>query len=505
MEGGDYSAALAYADAALALDESSFDALQLRSRALYLLGKDHEALQTLRRAHEALQQLHPRSLGPDPVADFNLSYVREFPGNGSGIDALETLLALHERYTLDEDLLNLLAELAEDAGRMQVSQGAYRELIALAPDRVDAWEGLIHALCHEDLDAALEVLTAALHRFPIHALFYEFLGFIRFRRRRFRPAITAYRQAIDYGAEQAENYQALVECYLALDEEASALDMVRQLALLGSHEVETQLFIIEVAVQCRQYELAIQQAHQLMRLQPSHAETYCYKAWAEIAMGDWAAAERTLRLGFHKAVDGAFALFELVEIMIADDDLDHAMQVVNLVAELAPDHPESYASRGKVLREKGDLTEALDAFHHAATLVPQDDAYLTWIGVVLDNLGDYQQALAQFDSVLSRQPDDVWTLSNRGLAYLALEMPEEALSDFCLGLSIDSQEAPLYFWRACALVKLGETDRALEDLQRAVDLSDDIFAWLEEEPILLPLRDDPRFRALVDLPDVEEH
>ncbi len=51
---GDYVGALACADAALAQDAGCFDALQIRSRALFLLGRDSEALQTLRQVHADL-------------------------------------------------------------------------------------------------------------------------------------------------------------------------------------------------------------------------------------------------------------------------------------------------------------------------------------------------------------------------------------------------------------------------------------------------------------------
>ena len=51
LASGEYLAALAAVDAVLAREVDSFDALQLRSRALFLLGREDEALQTLRRVH----------------------------------------------------------------------------------------------------------------------------------------------------------------------------------------------------------------------------------------------------------------------------------------------------------------------------------------------------------------------------------------------------------------------------------------------------------------------
>jgi len=497
---GDYTGALAFADAVLALDEECFDALQIRSRALFLLGRDAEALQTLRKVHTILHaaQLEPEE-EDDPFAD-SLLNSEEPPFTDEppiGTDALETLLALRERNALDAQLLGLLAELAEDAGRFEIAREAFEELVVMQPTSLDAWEGLVHVLSHEDLDDALTAIGRALAIHPTHPLFFEFLGFIHYRRHQFRPAILAYRQAIEHGADHLDNYQSLVQCYYALGEHATALNLTQMLVERAANDVEMHRFSVEIALRCDDLQLALREAHQLVRLQPSHAETYCYKARVELAQGDWPAAERTLHLGFHKAVDGAFALFELVEVLIGEGEMELAMRVAELAYALAPDHPESSASRGKVLRETGDFREALAAFQQAASLAPQDDAYQTWMGVVYDNLGDYHAAIRQFNHVLARHPSDVWTLSNRGLSYLALGIPERALSDFTRGLEIDPEEAPLFFWSACARLQMHEVDEALRDLTRAVDLSDDMLAWLEQEPLLDTLRHDPRFRALL--------
>lgn len=499
---GDYTGALTYADAALALDAASFDALQIRSRALFLLGRDAEALQTLRLAYTILHAAPAEQDEEEDVDDcFAAALFPKEPPLADeppiGTDALETLLALRERNQLDAQLLGLLAELAEDAGRFEIAREAFEELVEMQPTQLDAWEGLVHVLSHEDLDAALEAISHAQALHPTHPLFYEFLGFIRYRRRQFQQAILAYREAIEYGADHLDNYQSLVQCYFALGETATALTLTRELVERGANDVELHRFAIEIALHCGDPALAMQEAHQLVRLQPSHAETYCYKARVELAQGDWPATERTLRLGFHKAVDGAFALFELVEVLISDDELDQAMQVAELAYLLAPDHPESSASRGKVYQEIGAFQDAFTAFREAAAQAPQDDTYQTWMGVVLNSLGDYHAAIRQFNHVLARHPSDVWTLSNRGLSYLALSVPERALIDFTRGLEIDPEEATLFFWRACARVQMHEIEEALHDLSRAVDLSDEMLSWLEQEPMLDCLRRDVRFRALL--------
>jgi tetratricopeptide (TPR) repeat protein len=501
LASGEYAAALALVDGVLAREADSFDALQLRSRALFLLGREEDAMQALRRVHTALHHASDPPPLPEPPLDDFPPEPQVTPELPPGTDALETLLALRERRTLDEELLTLLAVLAEDAGRYGLAREAFEALVEAEPGCVDAWEGLVHVLSHEDLDQALSAIARAQALFPTNALFCEFLGFIHYRRRQYARALAAYRQAIEYGADHPDSYQSLVQCHMALGEDAEALELTRYLTTRWPQDVDGHLFAVETALDCGQPALAQPHIAQLLRLQPAYAETYTYKAWVEITQGDWQATERSLRLGFHKAVDGAFALFELVDLLIDEGSLLDARQVAELAVALAPEHPESHASLGAVLREDGKLPEALEAFRQAETLAPQDDAYQTWQGVVLDNMGEYPAAIQQFSQVLSRHPQDVWTLTNRGMSYLALGRTEHALADFSRGLELNPEDATLHFWRACALVQHRDARGALAELRRALDLHDDMQQWLEDEPMLDPLRRDPRFRKLLNRPD----
>jgi len=508
-----FAAALSLADSVVAMDGNCVEALQLRGQALFHLGRDAEAIQALREIHAVLH----RGTESDDLGESD--YLLPLPDDDEesaarlGLlladdqvqaeEVLELLQALRVRYRLDADLLGLLAEMAELAGRYDVAREALEEIIEEDPARVEAWETLVHLLAREDLDGAQAMLTQALRYFPAHPLFYEFYGFIHYRRRQFRLAIDAYRQAIKLSNEQPDPYQALAQCYLAMGDTGAVLDLLRQLIERWPDDVETQQFVIEVAIQLDHLALAQNAGNQLLRLQPSHPDTYCYRALVEIARRDWEAAERCLRLGFHKAVDGPVALFNLVDLLLESDDLEDGLLVSNLACELAPEHPEAHAARGKIFREMGAFTDAQDAFRFAASLAPLDDTYQTWQGVVLDNMEQYPEAIRIFDAVLARHPDDVWTLCNRGLSYLSLGLPDRAHADFARGISHDPHDAPLYFWRACAYAQSGHTAEALADLGRALDLSDEIHTWLEEETSLDPLRNNPRFRQLL-YPDEDD-
>jgi tetratricopeptide (TPR) repeat protein len=496
LHAGSLHEALTAADDALADDAGSFDALELRSRALYLLGREAEAVQTLRAAGVALRAMAD---APPPGEPFEMALEPPLLESATpfGSQAMETLLDLRAWRRIDVELLGLLARLAEDNEEYELARDVFEEIIAQDPANLDAWEGLVHVLSHTDLDAATSALDRAMAVFPRHPFFHEFAGFVLFRRRLFAQALSAYERAITIGGGEFDNFESMAECHLALGALDEALALARRAARHFPDDVDAHRFAAEIAVEADLHDIALEHTHQLARLQPSHAETYTYNAWVEIASGDWTAAERTLRLGFHKAMDGAYALLDLVDMLIDDGDADAALRVAEYAETLAPDHAEVMAARGKALREMGMLDQALEAFERAATLAPQDDTYQTWIGVVLDNMSEFDQAIRRFSAVLARRPDDIWTLTNRGITFLAIRRFVQALADFNRGLASDPDDPVLHFWRACARVQLDDKGGALDDLRHAVDFSDEVPTWLPQEGLLDPLRDDPRFQALL--------
>ncbi len=492
----DFAGALAQAEAALELDAASIDALQLRGRALYYLRREAEAVDALRRVHAVLAQEitadEDTPVTRDPFAEMTLS--ERF---GLDADLLEILRALRKHQAFDGELLHLMAELAIDAGQFALARELYDELVRDDPSRMASWEGLLNLLVQEDLDAAREALDQALRLFPTQPLLYEYLGFIHYHRYQYHDAVTAYHQAITLGGDRSENYQALAQALLALHEDDAVLKTLQLLLHRWPQAVETQQFVVEVALEIGQIDAARAATRQLFRQEPTHADTYRYLALTEIADDNWDAAEHALRLGFHKALDGAGALFALVEQLIELNEPEDALRVAELARAWAPEHPESAAARGKVLRELGAFSEALESFRIAARLAPADETYQTWQGVVLDNLGEYEEAMAVFDAILDRQPRDGWTLCNRGLTGLTLGRANQALADFSRCIEIDPYDATAFFWRACALVKLGKMSDALWNLSHALDMDEELHEWLEDEQMLDPLRHDARFRKLL--------
>jgi tetratricopeptide (TPR) repeat protein len=134
-------------------------------------------------------------------------------------------------------------------------------------------------------------------------------------------------------------------------------------------------------------------------------------------------------------------------------------------------------------------------------------------------------AIAVNDDALALGPDDAFTHANRGLAFYALGNFETARSSceikaahmrtqLCLSITYDrlgrhsDAEAQVAKIRASAsdagayqyaeiYAQWGKPDQALEWLDTAVRLRSPWLVWVKKDPLLDPLRNQPRYQAIV--------
>ncbi len=83
-------------------------------------------------------------------------------------------------------------------------------------------------------------------------------------------------------------------------------------------------------------------------------------------------------------------------------------------------------------------------------------------------------------------------------AYALAEMgePDKAREWVDRALAIDSDEPIILYNAACVYLVLGDRERALECLEETH--GNVMKAWMENDPDLDPLRDEPRFKAIIE-------
>jgi len=90
--------------------------------------------------------------------------------------------------------------------------------------------------------------------------------------------------------------------------------------------------------------------------------------------------------------------------------------------------------------------------------------------VHLLNAAQYEEAISSFDIVLRVLPDLAIAYNYRGVAYYHEEQYELALEDFDKSIELKNTSPTPFLNRATLHDKLGNTRKAIEDLESALEL-----------------------------------
>jgi len=222
----------------------------------------------------------------------------------------------------------------------------------------------------------------------------------------------------------------------------------------------------------------------------------------------------------------------------SNDNLQEALSASSHAIELDPESAEAHASRGLAESLTNNYRAATHEFETALRLDPQSFEAYYFYGRSCFEEGQCEKAAGLFARASQVKPDDYQTPSMRGMCFRALSRTKEACEAFgdclrnverhlqlypndaraiCLGLgslyelgeraralewtdrarSMDPEEPAVLYNVACAYALLGERDRSIDCLGRALRQGYSHKVWIEKDPDFSSVRDRPRFKALM--------
>ena len=113
------------------------------------------------------------------------------------------------------------------------------------------------------------------------------------------------------------------------------------------------------------------------------------------------AIEQTWRRSGSDTVD---LLMTRVDTFVLQADLDLALQVLDAVTELAPEHSEGWHQRGLVHVMQNDTDQAITDLRRALAMEPNNYKALRDLGAVLQQNGDKRGALDAYRKALAINP-----------------------------------------------------------------------------------------------------
>jgi tetratricopeptide (TPR) repeat protein len=211
-------------------------------------------------------------------------------------------------------------------------------------------------------------------------------------------------------------------------------------------------------------------------------------------------------------------------------DWDEAEAAFRRAIELNPNNAGDRANYALLLCGMLRFDEAMQQIERAIELDPLNPGHRNFYGAVLSLARRYDDAIAQYQNLLQMAPDHPAALAGLSSVYHAKGMHDEevaALRSSYTEMGFTEAEEALASFHAegdyrramhrmadtlVALrsvryvnatdiarfyVKAGENSQALDWLERAFEERDAGMPWLSAHPLYDPLRDNPRFQALL--------
>jgi TolB-like protein len=273
-----------------------------------------------------------------------------------------------------------------------------------------------------------------------------------------------------------------------------------------------------------------------IRLDPLYAKAYAAKG---MSLGAYAGSYESASNARHVA-EKAHALIEKA-VQLAPDlaeahlalarsfdaallDFTRGMAEYERALALAPGDARVLSKYADFLSRMGHADAAVASAQRAVTLDPVNAASYDDLGYVFYFSHRHREAIAAFDRALSLNPHIHWAHGMRGLAYLGLGESDTArqscltppmswVAQMCAAVAFaklrlkaqaqaqvaqmkaDQGDAMAYQF-ASIYAQWGDTPTALDWLEVANRLKDPGLAWLKVDPLLDPLRKEPRFQQI---------
>ena len=222
-----------------------------------------------------------------------------------------------------------------------------------------------------------------------------------------------------------------------------------------------------------QYEVAISDYTQAIRLKPNYADAYYNRGNAKDALKQYAAAiaDYTEAIRLKPNYAGAYnnqgiAKAELGQYFLAISDYDMAIR-------LKPNYAFAYNNRGLAKDALKQYAAAIADYTEAIRLKPDYAYAYNNRGLAKAELGQYFPAISDYDMAIRLKPDYANAYFNRGNTKYKLKQYDAAIADYDTVIVLSPDYALAYYNRGHAKYKLKQYDAAIADYDTVIVLSPD--------------------------------
>jgi len=240
-------------------------------------------------------------------------------------------------------------------------------------------------------------------------------------------------------------------------------------------------------------------AQKALEIDPSLADAHGALATTFAAYDwNWVGAEREFKraIELNPNVADIHYRYGLIYLIPAGR-MDEAIREIKRALELEPLSIAMNANLAGAYMYARQNDRALEQARKTYDLEPNHITARVWLANVYESLGMYNEAIALSEQSLKNHMSDQYFLLYSGYAYAKTGRRDKAEDAIKKLRDLEKNEPVDSYTFAMLYVGLGDKDKAIIELEKSFNERGYYVPLLSVDPLMDPLRDDPRFAALI--------
>jgi protein O-GlcNAc transferase len=371
--------------------------------------------------------------------------------------------------TLYEVLQTAVAH--HQAGRFELAEGLYRQVLAMAPRHPDALQ-LFGLLCHQmgRPAAAIDYIRQAITLAPTVAEYHNNLGEAYRLAENLEQAVACFQRAIELKPELVRAQVNLAHALHGLGHVNAAIARYQQALQLAPGFAEAWTSLGNALQGGGRLDEAIACYRRALQADPRDAKAHNDLGIALREQGNLDASVACYQRAIALRPDFAEAYNNLAVVCLALGRREEAFAHFRRAIELQPAFAAALVNLGQAFQEQGDLEQAAACYQQAVRARPSFAKAHNALGVVWARMGRSREALDCYQQAIALQPDFIEAHSNLGGLWQELGDLDQAVACCRRAVELNPQSAPAHNNLANALQGQGNPEASVAHYQRAIAL-----------------------------------
>jgi eukaryotic-like serine/threonine-protein kinase len=240
-------------------------------------------------------------------------------------------------------------------------------------------------------------------------------------------------------------------------------------------------------------------AQRALEIDPSLPEAHTALAfYFAVYDWNWAEAEREFKRAIELDPNNSGAHFRYAQLYLAPlGQHDEAITEFKRALELDPLSLVTGANLAEAYMYAGQIDQSLEQARRIYDLEPNFPAGRHNLGLAYITNGMYAEAIALSEKALQTDPTSQQMLRVAGCAYAKQGRRAEAEEIIKRFRDIAKTQYVMAYFVANIYASLGDKEKAFAELEKAYEQRDFSLYRIKVDPLMAPLRDDPRFKDLL--------